>query len=272
MNALLEHLPRPEHAYLTANSASILDCGCAFGDGVEVLARAFPNCSVAGLDIARSAIEIARARHPQHEFILSEEGEIPRRFDVVLCSNVLEHFEDPTAIARLHALSSRLLYLILVPYCEYPYSDAHFVTFTEDTFPHFLGGMARLSVTPFDADPAFWTGKQMLVVYASESYLSERASDEREPNNEHSVDWVAYFRSPPELRAVLENLAARCARAETALTQAVVGRLDGQPGQRNLVTLVRNVERLDRLREKWAPRGTLRAKLLSRLVSRLLQS
>lgn len=174
MKALIDHLPLPEQAYLRAHSLSILDCGCAMGEGVVTLAQAFPRCRVAGLDVAQSAIETAQARYPQHEFILSEEGEIPRPFDVVLTSNVLEHFEDPFTVARRQVASSRLLYLILVPYLECPPMDGHLATFTEDSFPIFLGGMVRLSVAPFQTEPKFWYGNQVLVVYASQDYLSRK--------------------------------------------------------------------------------------------------
>ena len=120
MNELIAHLPKAEQNYLRDNSVTILDCGCATGEGVALLGETFPHCRVAGLDIALSAIETAQERFPQHEFLLSEEGEIPYPFDVVVTSNVLEHFEDSLALARRQAAKSQLLYLILVPYREYP--------------------------------------------------------------------------------------------------------------------------------------------------------
>lgn len=272
MKVLIDHLPLPEQTYLRTNLLSILDCGCAMGDGVAILGQAFPLCRVAGLDVAQSAIESAQARYPQHEFILTEEGEIPRPFDVVLTSNVLEHFEDPLMMARRQAVKSRLLYLVLVPFEEYPLMDGHFVTFTENSFPDFLGGLVRLSVTTFETDPEAWAGKQILAVYASPAYLRARQSEGSMLDSEQAPNWEVYFQSPPESRALLEDLAARCARAETSLDEAAFAR---NGPARNEAVLVKGlmpgkVEKLKRLRQRWAPHGTQRRKWLNRFVAWLL--
>jgi SAM-dependent methyltransferase len=283
MKALIDHLPSPEQTYLRANSLSILDCGCAMGEGVDILSQAFPLCCVAGLDIAQSAIDAAQAGYPQHEFILSEEGEIPRPFDVVLTSNVLEHLNDPWAMARRQAVNSRLLYLILVPYLEYPLIDGHLITFTEYSFPDYLGGLARLSVTPFEISQEVWYGKQILAVYASQAYLHLRRLEGDAQRLERAQDWKAYFGSPPEWRALVEDLAIRCARAETALKLAELATMQelfsqtsasasaGRPvSQKNWYLLVENLKRLERLRERWAPPGTWRRVWLNRFVGWVL--
>ena len=269
MTALIDHLPLSEQTFLRANSLSILDCGCAMGEGVVTLAQAFPLCRAAGLDVAQSAIETAQARYPQHEFILSEEGEIPRLFDVVLTSNVLEHFEEPFTVARRQAASSRLLYLILVPFSECPPMDGHLVTFKEDSFPMFLGGLVRLSVTPFETNPKFWYGKQVLAVYASQAYVQARGEGAVSSRTEQ--DWELYFQSPPESRALLEALAVRCANAEAALNGAALARPEGPKNfEPMMMKKVEKVEKLERLRERWAPDGSWRRKLLNRLVAGLL--
>ena len=46
MSRLVEALPAPTAAYLRDNALSILDWGCAFGDGLDVLKQAFPECSI----------------------------------------------------------------------------------------------------------------------------------------------------------------------------------------------------------------------------------
>src|SRR5437588_11707830 len=100
MERLLANLPGRETEYLGSGPVRVLDWGCAFGDGVDLLARTFPRAQVAGLDFAAIAIEEATRRHPGVEFIRSEGGEIPREFDVIVTSNCLEHFEQPLDVAR----------------------------------------------------------------------------------------------------------------------------------------------------------------------------
>src|SRR5437899_2414526 len=92
MQTVLSHLPDYEKAYLTGRELTILDWGCAFGEGVAVLAQAFPRSHVAGLDFSQAVIDEAHIRNPGHEYIWSEDA-IPRDFDVIVTSNCLEHFD-----------------------------------------------------------------------------------------------------------------------------------------------------------------------------------
>src|SRR6476469_3034745 len=50
MGRLFANLPEPELRFLRSGSLAILDLGCALGDGVDVLAGAFPGNDVSGLD------------------------------------------------------------------------------------------------------------------------------------------------------------------------------------------------------------------------------
>ena len=64
MLQLLAHLPLPELQWLIEPDRSILDWGCATGEGTAVLARLLPNSQVTGLDFAKHAIDEASQRHP----------------------------------------------------------------------------------------------------------------------------------------------------------------------------------------------------------------
>src|SRR6266487_3598230 len=125
MERLLLELPAPERAFLRSTPVSILDWGCAFGEGVELLARSFPQSQITGLDFASRAVEQARLRHPNQQFVQTEHGEIPGEFDVILTSNCLEHFENPLETLRTHLTSCKTLYILLVPYNEFPLSEHH---------------------------------------------------------------------------------------------------------------------------------------------------
>src|SRR5262245_27546412 len=68
MERLVANLPQPELDWTRAEPRTILDWGCAMGQGVAVLTREFPQCAVTGLDWSSTAIEEARRRHPQCRF------------------------------------------------------------------------------------------------------------------------------------------------------------------------------------------------------------
>jgi GT2 family glycosyltransferase/2-polyprenyl-3-methyl-5-hydroxy-6-metoxy-1,4-benzoquinol methylase len=194
MERLLAELPAPEKSYLRSNRSSILDWGCAFGEGVELLRRAFPQSRVTGLDFAERAVEEARRRHPGREFVLSEDGSIPEEFDCIVTSNCLEHFENPLEVLKAHLRYCRKLYVLLVPYNEHPLHETHRSQFKEESFPERLGDFVRLSAQTVETDPAHWPGLQLLVVYGSQSYLRERAGAGAASEREK---WDKYYASLP---------------------------------------------------------------------------
>src|SRR5213593_2480990 len=78
-----------------ARQSSILDYGCALGDALPVLRQAFPESPIRGGDIAQVGLGLARALHPDFEFVdVNAIGEAGRVADIVYCSNTLEHFAD----------------------------------------------------------------------------------------------------------------------------------------------------------------------------------
>src|SRR5438309_3065397 len=87
MQRLIAELPLPEAAFLRTRPLTILDWGCAYGEGVELLSQSFPQSRAVGLDFASRAIAQASQRHPNREFFLSENGEIIGEFDVIITSN-----------------------------------------------------------------------------------------------------------------------------------------------------------------------------------------
>ena len=191
MERLLEGLSPAEWEFLKGGDLEVLDWGCAFGEGVVCLARAFSGCSVAGLDYSEQAIEVARSRYPRLEFIQNSEGSIPRAFDVIVTSNCLEHFADPLAIVSNHLDSCRDLYIALVPYREEPLCEFHAVRFDDDTFPERLGDFERIQFRLIETEAQYWPDPQLLVVYASPRYLSGRRPG-RTADRERAK-WDAYY-------------------------------------------------------------------------------
>ncbi|GEM_PF-326170 len=188
MQALVAHLPLRERAYLNDHALSILDWGCALGDGVDELQLTFPHSTITGLDFSSEAIRQACQRYSSREFVHSDF--IPREFDVIITSNCLEHFDHPLAVVAMHLESCGKLYIALVPHQESPLIASHFSRFDLDTFPQRIGQWRRLYAQPIKTDAKFWDGEQLLVIYASELYLHEQGA----------IEVIKSFTSPAHLK------------------------------------------------------------------------
>jgi len=105
-------------AYLLAEARRgdrALDLGCGIGDFTAELARA--GAAVVGIEVAQTALNRARARHPGLDFrIAPVEGTLPLpdgSFDLVWASEVIEHVADTarwlSEVRRVLAPGGRLL-------------------------------------------------------------------------------------------------------------------------------------------------------------------
>ena len=197
VSQLVASLPAADKELLRQHARTVADWGCAFGEGSTVLAETFPEAKVCGFDTSARAIEQASQRHAPLEFIRLDRdvspGVLPRRFDLVVNSNCLEHFERWQDVLRANLASTLLLHVSLVPYREQPLSVHHVVSLSEDSFPAALDGFTRLMVKTVDVDRSFWpSGKQLLVAYASPRYLALRERPAGEHEGERAK-WDAYY-------------------------------------------------------------------------------
>jgi len=165
MDLLVHYLPAAVFEDLAAGALSLLDCGCATGDGTAVLRERFPGSPVAGCDWSAEAIATAGARHPGIEFFTADFETLDRPADVLLSSNCFEHLTRPlSALSRLLSLARRYV-LLLVPFYEgYPPHPEHVRVVHAATFPERLGGWVlehRITIPPSPV----WAGEQALLVY-----------------------------------------------------------------------------------------------------------
>jgi len=96
---------------LAGNPESILDVGCGEGFLMDSYRKALPSARIVGVDIDAVAIEQAEQRNPGVEFQLGSVLDLrfhDNVFDLIVCSEVLEHVPDPhAALNELCRVSSK---------------------------------------------------------------------------------------------------------------------------------------------------------------------
>ena len=95
----------------------ILDAGCGQGSLLADLLVEFPAVTPYGTDVSQSGLDLARQKVPSGTFSILDlaAGRLNRTFDLVICSEVLEHIlDDVTAIRNLAAMTRRYLVVTTV--------------------------------------------------------------------------------------------------------------------------------------------------------------
>lgn len=94
---------------------SALDAGCGEGHVTSWIELAFPAARVAGVDGRDDALAALRARSPRVETAVGDLYALPfpdGAFEVVVCTEVMEHLDDPVrGLAELARVASRALVL-----------------------------------------------------------------------------------------------------------------------------------------------------------------
>lgn len=87
--------------YISSSPRKILDVGCASGWFISQVAKTFPKAKCFGIDVYDKAISYAQTQYPDIEFKVADAHKIPyenETFDTVICTEVLEHVDDPEAV------------------------------------------------------------------------------------------------------------------------------------------------------------------------------
>jgi 2-polyprenyl-3-methyl-5-hydroxy-6-metoxy-1,4-benzoquinol methylase len=88
---------------------TVLDVGCGQGSLLADLHNIFPQISLCGTDFSLTSIAQARQRLPHGEFLVMDvtRTALNRKFDLVVCTDVLEHIEDDiTALSNLARMTN----------------------------------------------------------------------------------------------------------------------------------------------------------------------
>jgi hypothetical protein len=109
---------------------SLLDVGCALGDASPVFKSAYPKARLFGCDVSEVAIERCKTDYGHiADFFKSGLEELSGSWDVIYCSNVLEHFREYMQAASWLVSKCRIAYIV-TPYFEL--RDGRELTFSAD--------------------------------------------------------------------------------------------------------------------------------------------
>lgn len=170
----LEYLPNWVMEDIDLNDYRILDAGCAKGEGTSILKQRFTKSDVIGVDFSESAINEAKNNYQACNFFCHDIKDIKEKYDVVFCSNVLEHFKNPfSELDRLVDIADKYLVLLL-PFQEEHLHKEHFVRFDYNSFSSKVKNFYQCYykvINTFNIENTLWPGKQVLLVYVNENYI-----------------------------------------------------------------------------------------------------
>lgn len=107
-----------QHVHIPWSSFSLLDVGCALGDALLVWHKKYPSAELYGCDVAETAVKRCQERYGGFaRFFRASFEELQGFWDVIYCSNVLEHFEQYLEIAEALLIRCKVLF-VLTPFGE----------------------------------------------------------------------------------------------------------------------------------------------------------
>lgn len=165
MKMLVDNIPNDISTEIYNHKYSICDVGCALGDGCELLKKKFVASLVTGIDFSENAISKAKKMFGcECNFKTGDIAKMQEEFDIVILSNILEHFKEPIKVVEKCIKNAKKYIIILVPYDENSICPEHVSFFKEDSFPIGIKSFFKTHEKIIE-EKDVWRGKQYLVIY-----------------------------------------------------------------------------------------------------------
>ncbi|MEC6798285.1 class I SAM-dependent methyltransferase [Photobacterium sp. S4TG1] len=201
---ILKSLNKPLISFLSRDDIVMIDWGCATGDGTSIFHQHI-NKNIVGVDFSNNAINKASEKYPQINFKcenwLSPELELQDKYNVLISSNTLEHFDEPFSTLSIISEKIENMLILAVPFEEYERISEHCFTFDGNNLPYIFNNKWILSFVDVidctNLNPTYWNGKQIVLVYSKLEWLKEQA---------FNADFFYNINKLPSIKARLNEL------------------------------------------------------------------
>lgn len=166
---LCDMLPSKIEREIRYEQYSVCDMGCALGEGIPIYSSKL-SVNVDGMDFSEDAIKQCTEKYSNSHFWVGDLLDLNSapQYDVVICSNVLEHFVNPWKILDNLTIVAQKYIIVMVPFCEQLDIDEHEYKFDEDKIPLTVGEFSLYHVDVIngaDFDESYYPDRQILMIY-----------------------------------------------------------------------------------------------------------
>lgn len=136
----------------------VLDIGCGIGQYIPSMHRA----KVIGIDFSAEALVEAAERFPYASFMCLDFSDgLPyddQTFDIVFCSEVIEHMENPTTLVAeiRRVLLPGGVAIVTTPYLDSIPVDEHLWTFDEADMRHLFSSFNDVGMFRYSGEGDLW--------------------------------------------------------------------------------------------------------------------
>ncbi len=128
---------------------TLLDVGCALGDGCELIQKQLPLAAVTGIDFSVVGIRAARRKNSFVRYRVMDilKDPIGETYDYITIIQTLEHFDDPYPVVEKCLRHTRQSLIVSTPYDQNVdlTIGEHQYRFDEQTFKRYNSRVARIT-------------------------------------------------------------------------------------------------------------------------------
>lgn len=125
---------------INARNKKILDCGCGTGHLLKIFSGD-AGCNISGSDFSKEALKVAMKTIPSGNFFSHDiYNALRSRYDIIFCTEVLEHLLDPEIALRnlVNALNENSVLILTVPNGRMDFYEGHINFWSPESWKKFL--------------------------------------------------------------------------------------------------------------------------------------